>query len=146
QSHLPSNAKPTHIVVGEGATCAVGEARRLYCWGNNDDHRLGIENIAATDEPQLVREEVGAFKISGLWMGDAHGCMQNDGDAFLCWGDNRHAQAHASSDDAIETPRAPLSGIDELPSAIPPSGGLPGPPISTKDAQFILTQENTYAV
>lgn len=76
-----------------GRSCALTTEGDAYCWGVNDDGRLGD---GKTPEPgpesATPVRVVGGHRFSSLTMGDTHTCgITLDARAF-CWGWNRYGQ------------------------------------------------------
>lgn len=83
---------PVQVAAGGIHTCARWSDGRVFCWGNNEDGRLGngttdtgvgeTRPVAVIGLPPDI-EEVAA--------GGKHSCARS-ADAAWCWGDNQHGQ------------------------------------------------------
>lgn len=81
---------PPVIAVSAGLnhTCAISEARDLYCWGDNSAGQLGLGHRKTWgDEPSEVPQQVElGGPVSEVAAGSSHTCAQLfDGDV-RCWG------------------------------------------------------------
>lgn len=150
QINLPDGEDATFVAVAEQATCAVGDETRLYCWGDNAYGKLGVEDLEQTHIPQLVEDNLGGYKIAGLWMSGAHGCMLDalGTQTLYCWGDNRHGQTHESEAEAIVPYANPPSGMTSIGFFIPPDIPSDGANFSSVvDFQdFVMTPDNLFYV
>jgi alpha-tubulin suppressor-like RCC1 family protein len=84
--------------VGYYFTCAIKNNGYLYCFGNNKDGRLGInERMASqnswsgnpfiTDTPTTVKKQTGTLSnVVGVSLGYEHGCAWDTSGTAWCWG------------------------------------------------------------
>lgn len=150
QISLPEDEEVTFVAVAEQSTCAVGNEHRLYCWGDNTHGQLGVEDIEQTHIPQLVEDNLAGYKIGGLWMSGAHGCMLDAVGlpSLHCWGDNRQGQTHDSERAKIVPHEFAPGGLTSVPFFMPPN--MPGgnhSAISNEEFQdFVMTPDNLYYV
>jgi len=100
------------VGVGRGFTCARDNAVGLFCWGRNDQNRVG--------DPQHLGSAIGApFQvaggIAGLVVAEAHACAISSADASLaCWGWNLdNAVDERDADVGVAPPRAVQPGGDD---------------------------------
>jgi alpha-tubulin suppressor-like RCC1 family protein len=77
------------ISCGESHTCAVLETKRVRCWGNGGDGRLGYGNtnsIGDNETPASVGDvEVGG-DVASVVCGKRHTCAVLVGGTVRCWG------------------------------------------------------------
>lgn len=150
QIDLPQDEEVTFVAVAEQSTCAVGNERHLYCWGDNAHGKLGMENIEQTHVPQLVEDNLKGYKISGLWMSGAHGCMLDalGTPSLHCWGDNRHGQTNESERPIVVPYDSAPRGLTSVPLFMPPDlpGGDHSAVTSEKFQDFVMTPDNLYYI
>ncbi len=79
---------------GEAHTCAIKSNGNLYCWGSNNDNKLGIAG-GAQPSPALVGLTTDMW--SQISVGANSSCgIKSDGKLF-CWGQNDEGQLTAGS-------------------------------------------------
>lgn len=148
QISLPEDEEVTFVAVAEHATCAVGNEHALYCWGDNAHGKLGVEDIEQTHVPQLIEDALLDYKIGGLWMSGAHGCMLDASElpSLHCWGDNRHGQTHHSETEKIVPYASAPGGLQSVPAFMPPT--LPDDGYShihdENFRDFVMAPDNLY--
>lgn len=71
---------------GSRHVCAINETGEVFCWGDNSDQQLGVDNIELkrSASPQLVRGL--PAKARFLALGDRHSCAQLEDGSVWCWG------------------------------------------------------------
>jgi len=76
------------ISAGAKHTCAVAEGR-AYCWGNNDNGKLGNDSIVASKVPVAVDVSgvLAGATVAAVSAGYEHSCAVSNGLAY-CWGYN----------------------------------------------------------
>ena len=94
----------TGIALGLYHSCAATQSRQVFCWGNNDFGRLGVDAesgpATSTKVPDLVQADpavqdngVGAaFRADRVTAGQEHTCAWNLNGQAWCWGRNIHGQ------------------------------------------------------
>jgi alpha-tubulin suppressor-like RCC1 family protein len=91
------------VGVGRGFGCALNKAAQVYCWGQNDQHQLGILlAVKGMPKASLVQvrypQEMALSRIEQLSVGEGHACaIHRDERSVYCWGDNRFNQLGSSS-------------------------------------------------
>lgn len=94
------------MAVGPRHACAIGESRRLYCWGDNDLGQLGrITKQETTNPPGEVTLHTGHY--SRVSVGDDFTCAIDDQSELWCWGDNTFGQIEyvkVSHDNVVTQP------------------------------------------
>ncbi len=77
------------ISLGENHSCALDQAGDIYCWGDNSEGQLLVNNLS---ESSLPIKNSYISKIAMISSGNQHICgLHVRGDVF-CWGDNRSGQ------------------------------------------------------
>ncbi|RYF75594.1 MAG: hypothetical protein EOO39_06690 [Cytophagaceae bacterium] len=103
--------KLTSINAGYLHTCAVGNDKRAYCWGNSSSCQLGNNSPCTNvnvNQPVAVATTVGALltkDVTQVGAGYAHSCALADGSVF-CWGDNAARQLGDGTTSARAAPVA----------------------------------------
>jgi alpha-tubulin suppressor-like RCC1 family protein len=84
------------IGVGRQFACGIKDYGWLWCWGANDDGKLGSGNFHYIDEslPHVVEPNV---EWSDLALGDDHVCGVRKDGTLWCWGRNHHGQLGVDS-------------------------------------------------
>lgn len=84
----------------DDTTCALGEARSLWCWGDNSNGQLGTgDSNELRDRPE---------EVDGSWqaiaVGARHTCAVDDSAEAACWGDGDGGALGTGSTDSRRTP------------------------------------------
>ena len=90
---FPSGYTPVSISAGDDFSCALMDNRKVMCWGENNDGRLGQGPLATDDETTPVwvsmeNSETAHF----LDIGTKSACMILDSGETKCWGTNEEGQ------------------------------------------------------
>jgi len=90
---FPSGYTPVSISAGDDFACALMDNRKVMCWGENNDGRLGQGPLATDDETAPVwvsmeNSETAHF----LDIGTKSACMILDSGETKCWGTNEEGQ------------------------------------------------------
>jgi len=90
---FPSGYTPVSISAGDDFACALMDNRKVMCWGENNDGRLGQGPLATDDETTPVwvsmeNSETAHF----LDIGTKSACMILDSEETKCWGTNEEGQ------------------------------------------------------
>ena len=86
----------TKVSAGKDHTCAIVEGD-LYCWGSNDEGKLGSGTAIGVDQtsPQKINGNGGAIttsmRVTDVSVGDNNTCAIANAKTY-CWGDNVSAQ------------------------------------------------------
>jgi len=79
--------------IGENHACAIDADGQLYCWGNPNQGRLGIEalqwNSPNVYVPTIVPD---VTEVVSVAVGIYHTCVVNTDGALFCWGGNSYGQ------------------------------------------------------
>ena len=78
------------IAVGGQHACALDEAGRVYCWGDN---RFGQLGVPAADVSEAAIHVAGLPKAVEVVAGDAHTCARLESGRVACWGLSTDGQA-----------------------------------------------------
>ena len=77
----------TQISAGGNHTCALDNAKSVFCWGDNNQSELGIEggdSVSAVKVP-------GMDNVESVASGQTFNCALRAGEVF-CWGSNQYGQ------------------------------------------------------
>ena len=90
---FPSGYTPVSISAGDDFSCALMDNRKVMCWGENNDGRLGQGPLGTDDETTPVwvimeNSETAHF----LDIGTKSACMILDSGETKCWGTNEEGQ------------------------------------------------------
>lgn len=90
---LPHNLTFEDVKVGPSHVCGIANNSQLYCWGSNEDGKLGIgsENYSNFDTPQVVQFPDNN-PIEAIALAWDHTCALDKSGNVLCWGSNSFAQ------------------------------------------------------
>jgi alpha-tubulin suppressor-like RCC1 family protein len=80
------------VCVGGGSlafTCAVRTDGSLWCWGSNDEGRLGIGSTAGSPLPVRVGADANWSRVA---CGQSHSCALKSDGSLWCWGRNGEGQ------------------------------------------------------
>jgi hypothetical protein len=132
-----SMAVPTHVTLaapvvdlsaGERSTCVALSNGELYCWGNNNQARLGLSGVTTVPEPTQVGTELSdAIDWARVRLVITHGCALTTRGEGYCWGRGVEAQLGQGMvlPDPVNTPtRVPGVLFDDLAVGIDHSCGL----------------------
>lgn len=81
----------TSVDLGKQHSCATRIDGRLWCWGDNELGKLGINNLNLSfqNSPVEVQLQNSWYSVA---LGDTHTCALFADGRFSCWGDNQHGQ------------------------------------------------------
>ena len=92
----PEERKFQQVAAGRHATCAISEAQKLYCWGDNRFGQLGLPS-ATEIQTQPQRVNIEDKEIDEVSVGFYHTCasVEAEGDLspkkIYCWGGGANA-------------------------------------------------------
>ena len=90
---FPSGYTPVSISAGDDFSCALMDNRKVMCWGENNDGRLGQGPLATDDETTpvwVIMEDSETAHF--LDIGTKSACMILDSGETKCWGTNEEGQ------------------------------------------------------
>lgn len=96
------------ISVGEDHTCARQSDGTAWCWGRNDEGRLGDDTAVDRDAPVQVVGSGGVGTLTSverLSTGEEHTCARRADTSVWCWGENADGQL---GDDTFSDRRYPV--------------------------------------
>lgn len=78
------------ISAGGDHTCAISSNGRVWCWGNNEDGRLGVGDHLTRRKPVAVVETNGfpGGGVTQVEASDFHTCAATTPGSVFCWGSN----------------------------------------------------------
>ena len=94
---MPTGTRVVALSCGQSSSCALLNDRRVVCWGNNADGRLGIGSIVGAnakigdaagemgDALQAVQMPSGTYAV-GISCGDTTACALLNNGSVACWG------------------------------------------------------------
>ncbi len=111
------------VSTGNTHTCGVTTQNLVYCWGNNQDNRLGAATtqlcaglsgptttLPCSTSPLLVS---GGLNFSAVSAGTFHTCALTTGGAAYCWGSNNFgSQLGTGSSVANSATPVPVAGTN----------------------------------
>jgi alpha-tubulin suppressor-like RCC1 family protein len=107
----------SQVSTGANHTCAVTTQGELYCWGDNDYGRLGINpsTWSATTPARVLKGEQGGAgtyleDVSQVSAGEYHTCAVTTQGELYCWGGNFSGQLGIGSASSQDTPVKVLKG------------------------------------
>ena len=94
------------ITAGGEYTCALTNEGKAYCWGLNNQGRLGNNSTTNSRIPVAVQMPAGVARFQSIAIGYAHTCaLTAEGKAY-CWGWNHQGQLGNNSTTSSSTPVA----------------------------------------
>ena len=81
---VQGGASYTSLSTGYSHTCAVASGGQAYCWGDNNNGRLG--NGSTTDSTTPVAVTQGGVTFASIRVGYYHSCALTSGGQAYCWG------------------------------------------------------------
>ena len=88
------------IACGEAHTLVRTVGGNVYCWGDNGQGQLGLQDTKPRLRPELIRS-LRASRVSAIAAGKLHSCAVAPSGLLFVWGSNAFGQlgvAHAVSD------------------------------------------------
>jgi alpha-tubulin suppressor-like RCC1 family protein len=110
---LPSDVTVSHISAGRYHTCAVTTNGVLYCWGKNENGRLGTgtSNGVDSSNPKSVIHESG-IAFTSVIAGLDNTCATDTMNTIYCWGYNEFGQL-GTYDTLSYTSPSPISILND---------------------------------
>ncbi len=87
---LPPIARTASIAAGEAHSCLIREDGKLYCWGENDFGRIGLNHTTTTHRPTDPVDL--PHKVIQAAAGQAHTAALLVNGSVFCWGFNGDGQ------------------------------------------------------
>ncbi|MBU1221522.1 hypothetical protein KKF34_16110 [Myxococcota bacterium] len=78
---------------GNKFTCALSTGGAIYCWGNNSDGQLGVDDAANRSSPTVVADSTLYKEVSA---GHSHACGITINNVAKCWGSNTQFQIYST--------------------------------------------------
>ncbi len=89
------------LTAGARHTCAVKADGSVWCWGDNNEHQLGVESPYRSEVPLRVPSPTDAATVGA---GHQHGCAVTRAGLLWCWGDNAFGQLGLGVTDNYRAP------------------------------------------
>ena len=82
-----------------GQACALASDNQVYCWGNNDNGRLGNGSTVSSSVPVAVNTSgvLSGKTVRQVSAESGHSCALASDNNIYCWGDNTYGQLGNSS-------------------------------------------------
>jgi alpha-tubulin suppressor-like RCC1 family protein len=116
--HGSSSGTFVSVDAGDLYTCALTSAGAAYCWGINQDGRLG--DGSTSDRRDVPAAVIGGYVWAMIDAGDDHTCGVTTTGYGYCWGDNINGELGEGSDNPANEPQPIMSG--EQFSVVIPNG------------------------
>lgn len=105
------------VAAGWDHACALSNAGKVYCWGDNDNGQLG--NDDKPNDTQLPVEvlNLGSLTPTKIYAYNQNSCVLLAGGQFQCWGNNSNSQIGDGGTTDAEVPTSPSNitlGVAEL--------------------------------
>ena len=90
---------------GAGATCAITNDGRVFCWGTRAHGILGDGAAVAGDDVAEPQPIASGHRFMDIAVGGAHACAVTNGRRLYCWGANASGQRGTNDGSAdVSTP------------------------------------------
>lgn len=91
------------ISAGSNHTCAIGMDDKAYCWGSNDDGRLGINETSTANKnkpTKVLNSDNSVFSdVSSISAGSNYTCaITKQSSRAYCWGNNQYGKLGVNSE------------------------------------------------
>lgn len=96
-TEVDGEASWTVIAAGNFHTCGIRSGGRLFCWGSNDQGKLGVGDQNPRDVPTEV--DMGGMTWRTVAAGLGHTCGIRDDGSLWCWGYSGGGQTGGPSSD-----------------------------------------------
>lgn len=80
------------ISAGLFHTCAIATAAKIYCWGNNNNGQIGIDDFQNTLASVPTPVAAWSDRASAIAAGYLHTCALTESAVVKCWGSNINGQ------------------------------------------------------
>jgi alpha-tubulin suppressor-like RCC1 family protein len=107
------------LTVGAWHGCARSTAGNVFCWGENNNGRLGLGHQSDRSTAQPVSVGGVPMTATSISAGEEHTCAVQAGGA-LCWGRNQAGQLGDGtlSQKLVPTPVPGLSGVQSISAGV----------------------------
>lgn len=104
------------IAAARQHTCAVVTGGDVYCWGSNNDGKLGIGNTTISRIPVPAKVQGLPMAATKVACGADFTCALLTNGAVFCWGSNWHDEMGNGSNDTVQLNPEPvsISNVTEL--------------------------------
>jgi len=96
------------VSAGTYHACGISYEHKAYCWGSNDNGRLGNDSTTSSLVPVAVYTggALSGKTIKAISAGGLHTCAIASDNQVYCWGDNTYGQLGNNSTDPSPAPGA----------------------------------------
>lgn len=109
----PDDVAFLELSAGGSHTCGLADTGQVYCWGYNDDGRLGDGTQVDQPVPVAVRTPPNAY-LAHVTVGRLHSCAMTGSGKAWCWGANLNGELGDGTTTYRSTPTAVIAidGVD----------------------------------
>jgi len=100
------------VSAGQEHTCGDGPGGTVYCWGTNDEGRLGDGTDTTRNTP--TRVSAAGAGLSGVAAGGYHTCADGDDGNIYCWGTGWYGQLGNNTSGASANSTTPVQVLAPL--------------------------------
>ena len=88
-----SGANAASVACGYYHTCAIRDDGRVWCWGSNDNGRLGMGSAGGSSAAPVGPLDLGSGRTAkAICAGSYYSCAILDDGTVKCWGSNGNGQ------------------------------------------------------
>jgi hypothetical protein len=102
---VPEDVAFLELSVGGSHTCGLVDTGQVYCWGYNDDGRLGDGTQIDQPVPVAARTPPNAH-LAHVTLGRLHSCAMTGSGKAWCWGANLNGELGDGTTTYRSTPTA----------------------------------------
>lgn len=108
-----------HVSCGGTHACAVKMDGTVWCWGGNNNGKLGVGDTDGRLLPAPVVMDATMVGVEGVSAGSTHTCAWTAGGAAWCWGKNQFGQlGDGTNEDRLRPVKVPnFNGASMMSSA-----------------------------
>ncbi len=104
------------INAGAGFTCATTTDDKVFCWGRNENGKLGDgTNVTPRTTPVEVSANFSMAGIDQMAVGNNWACLQQTNIDPVCWGANFDGQ-YGNGDTVVGSSSTPVTAVTDAPA------------------------------